>query len=335
MPTMPSAKSPAIKKWIEQFVAHSPPRAKSVVMTLFGDAITPHGGEVWLGSLIELLAPFGISDRLVRTSVFRLAEEGWLDAKREGRRSLYALNASASIRFERAYQRVYAPSDRPWHGKWTLLFATAGGITAAQRVGLRKELLWEGFGMIAPAIFGHPNAESQVLGEILDRVGVRGTVFVCTATEAEMVDGRPLSDLVGQCWQLESVVADYEHYIECFASLPKLLNMKNALDPEQAFVVRTLAIHEFRRVQLHDPQLPLELLPARWPGKTAYDLCHQIYLAAYANAEDYVLETLRREDENAPEAAPYFYQRFGGLPLAKGNVAVTCTVKCDIANEKV
>ena len=298
-------------------MVHSPPRTKSVVMTLFGDAITPHGGEVWLGSLIELLAPFGISDRLVRTSVFRLAEEGWLDATREGRRSLYALNPSSASRFERAYQRVYAPSNRPWQGKWTLLLATSDGITAAQRAGLRKELLWEGFGMITPGIFGHPSADPQVIGEILDRVGVRSIVFVCTASESEMVDGRPLSGLVEQCWQLESVVADYEHYIECFASLQKLLNTKNTPDPEQAFVVRTLAIHEFRRAQLHDPQLPLKLLPARWPGKTAYDLCYQIYNAVYAKAEEYVLQTLRREDENAPEAAPYFYQRFGGLLLEK------------------
>jgi phenylacetic acid degradation operon negative regulatory protein len=310
---MPSTKIPTIKKWIEQFMAHNPPRTKSVVMTLFGDAITPHGGEVWLGSLIELLAPFGISDRLVRTSVFRLAEEGWLDATREGRRSLYALNASSASRFERAYQRVYAPSNRPWQGKWTLLLATSDEITAVQRAGLRKELLWEGFGMIAPGIFGHPSADPQVIGEILERVGVRGNVFVCAASEAEMADGRPLSGLVEQCWQLGSVVSDYEHYIERFASLPKLLSAKNALDPQQAFMVRTLAIHEFRRAQLHDPQLPLELLPAQWPGTTAYDLCYQIYNAVYANAEKYLLDTLRREDENAPQAAPYFYQRFGGL----------------------
>ncbi len=313
-PTMPSTKSPAIKKWIEQFVAHSPPRAKSVVMTLFGDAITPHGGEVWLGSLIELLVPFGISDRLVRTSVFRLAEEGWLEARREGRRSLYALNTSASSRFERAYQRVYAPSDKPWDGQWTMLLATSGGITAEQRAVLRKELLWEGFGMIAQGIFVHPSADAQVLGEILDRVNVRSTVFVCTAAETASVAGRPLSDLVEQCWQLESVITDYEHYLSSFASLPKLLmNKKNPLDPEQAFVLRTVAIHEFRRVQLHDPQLPLALLPPRWPGKTAYDLCHQIYLATYAAAEEHLLATLRREEASAPEAAPYFYQRFGGL----------------------
>lgn len=294
-------------------MAQNPPRTKSLVMTLFGDAITPHGGQVWLGSLIELLAPFGVSDRLVRTSVFRLAEEGWLNATREGRRSLYALNASSLSRFERAYQRVYAPSNRPWQGKWTLLLATSDRITAAQRSGLRKELLWEGFGAIAPSVFGHPSADPEVINEILDRIGVRETVFVCTASNAEIMNGRPLSGLVEECWQLGSVIADYEHYIECFAALPKFLNLKNALAPEQAFVIRTLAIHEFRRAQLHDPQLPPELLPLGWPGKTAYDLCHQIYNSTYSNAEIYLLDTLRQEDDSAPEAAGYFYQRFGGL----------------------
>lgn len=75
-------------------MATDPPRSKSVVMTVFGDSIAPHGGAVWLGSLIELLAPFGISDRLVRTSIFRLADEGWLEARRDGRSSLYTLTDS-------------------------------------------------------------------------------------------------------------------------------------------------------------------------------------------------------------------------------------------------
>ncbi len=292
---------------------NNPPRAKSVVMTLFGDAITPHGGQLWLGSLIDLLTPFGINDRLARTSVFRLAEEGWLDAKREGRRSLYALNPAAQRRFEHAYQRVYTPSDRAWQGQWTLLFATSGAITAQQRAELRKELTWEGFGMIAPAIFIHPSADAEALGEILDRLNVRSSVFVCSASESEQVNGRPLKELIEQCWELGTIMADYQHYLAHFSPVAELLDAKAALDPEQAFVLRTLAIHEFRRVQLHDPQLPLTLLPQDWPGKIAYDLCHQIYNAAYAQAEQYIVDTLRREDENVPQAAPYFFQRFGGL----------------------
>jgi phenylacetic acid degradation operon negative regulatory protein len=311
--TMPSTKAPALKKWISQYTEGNAPRAKSLVMTLFGDVITPHGGKVWLGSLIELLAPFGISDRLVRTSVFRLAEEGWLDAQREGRRSLYALNPAAAPRFERAYQRIYAPSYQEWNGKWTLLFATSGTITAEQRANLRKELLWQGFGMIAPSVFGHPSADTETLEEILDRVGVKGNVFVCNTTESALPAARPLSDLIEQCWELGRVIEDYERLIACFAGIPKLLKARSELDPEQAFVIRTLLIHEYRRMQLHDPQLPLELLPPNWPGKIAYELCRDVYVDTCESAEQYVLDTLRKEDGDAGEAAPYFYQRFGGL----------------------
>ncbi len=108
-------------------------------------------------------------------------------------------------------------------------------------------------------------------------------------------------------------MADYERFIKCGAPLRKLLAARDELDAEQAFVLRTLLIHEFRRVQLHDPLLPLELLPPAWPGKTAYELCQEIYRLTYRSAEEYVLQTLRQEDEQAPDAAPYFYERFGGL----------------------
>ncbi|MEN3297637.1 MAG: phenylacetic acid degradation operon negative regulatory protein [Burkholderiales bacterium] len=302
-----------ITKWIQQCLACDPPRAKSVVVTVFGDSITPRGGAVWLGSLIALLAPFGISDRLVRTSVFRLAEEGWLEASRQGRRSLYTLTASGLRRFERAYQRIYSPGGLHWDGKWTLLLTAPEIISAGQRASLRKELLWEGFGMVAPGVFVHPGGKSAALEEILARVDVTGKVFVCSTEESERVSTRPLSDLVEHCWELAQVVEGYRRFIGSFGPLLKLLNKKGARDPEQAFAIRTLLIHAFRRVQLHDPQLPLELLPKKWPGTAAYELCHEIYQLTYKEAEQYILTTLQREDENVPEAASYFYQRFGGL----------------------
>jgi phenylacetic acid degradation operon negative regulatory protein len=294
-------------------MADDPPRSKSVVMTVFGDSITPRGGAVWLGSLIALLAPFGISDRLVRTSVFRLAEEGWLEAARQGRRSLYALTASGLSRFERAYQRVYAPAGLRWDGSWTLLLTAPEIISAKERASLRKELLWEGFGMLAPGVFAHPGGKTGALEEILARTGVAGKVFVCATEESRHVTSRPLSDLVEHCWDLARVMEGYRHFIACFTPLQKLLRKKGELDPEQAFAIRTLLIHAFRRVQLHDPQLPLELLPKKWPGTAAYDLCHDIYQLTYKKAEEYVWTTLRREDENVPQAAEDFYQRFGGL----------------------
>lgn len=307
---MPSTKSPSIARWIEQHIQDNPPRAKSVVMTVFGDTITPHGGAVWLGSLIELLAPLGINDRLVRTSVFRLAAENWLEARREGRRSLYVLTGSGLRRFERAFRRIYFPSVQ-WHGAWTIVLSSAEILDAAQRSTLRKELLWEGFGNVAPGVFAHPGGKSDALEEILERVGVSGKVFVVSASPSDMVATRPLSDLIAHAWELDSIVERYRGFIKSFETLPALIKKKTSLDPDQAFAIRTLLIHAFRRVQLHDPQFPTELLPADWPGTTAYELCAQIYQSVCDDAERFVAATLQREDQNAGRASDDFHARFG------------------------
>ena len=306
-------KYPSVTKWIEHNLAQDPLRSKSIAMTLLGDAIAPRGGAVWLGSLITLLAPFGLSERLVRTSVFRLAEEGWLEASREGRRSLYTLTAPGLRRLERAYLRIYSPSGGPWDGKWTLVLTAPEIITAAQRAQLRKELQWEGFGIIGPGVFGHPGDKAAALEEILARVKIAGKVFACSVSELNQVSTRPLSDLVAACWELGSVVEGYRQFIDSFEPLLPLLKKKGKLGAEQAFIIRTLLIHTFRRVELHDPQLPLELLPREWPGTTAYEVCREIYQLTYKEAEQYILTTLAREDQHVPDAAPYFYQRFGGL----------------------
>lgn len=294
-------------------LASDPPRSKSVVMTVFGDSIIPRGGKVWLGSLIALLAPFGMNDRLVRTSVFRLAEEGWLEARREGRRSLYTLTESGARRFGTAYKRIYFPAERQWNGKWTLVMIAAGFVSTAQRGMLRKELLWEGFSMIAPGVFAHPTGKEKALTEILTRTDTLGKVFVCSTSESELVEGRPLSDLIERSWELEPVAKGYRQFMERFEPLAQTLRGPEPIDPEQAFVIRTLLIHEFRRLQLQDPQLPLELLPGDWPATAAYALCAEVYQSVYAPAEQHIVETLRKEDEEVIPAAPEFFGRFGGL----------------------
>ncbi|MCX8520970.1 MAG: hypothetical protein ORN28_05465 [Rhodoferax sp.] len=45
---------------------------RSLVATVFGYAVLPRGGRVSLGSIIQLLQPPGVCERLVRTAVFRL-----------------------------------------------------------------------------------------------------------------------------------------------------------------------------------------------------------------------------------------------------------------------
>ncbi|PQP01147.1 phenylacetic acid degradation operon negative regulatory protein PaaX [Massilia phosphatilytica] len=303
---------PTSQQWIDHFIETEPPRSKSLVMTIFGDAIAPHGGRLWLGSLIELVAPLGVTDRLVRTSVFRLVQEGWLVANREGRRSSYALQPDAAPRFARANRRIYAPPGVDWDGRWTLLLAPNGSIDSALRAAVRKELEWEGFAMLAPGLLAHPAADPDGVAEVLGRVDGGGRIFVCAATELPGVGARPLAELVGEGWDLSAVVAGYRRFIDQFTPLPGLLQ-DEAPDPQQAFIVRTLLIHAYRRVQLHDPMLPLALLPQPWPGSEAYALAQAIYRLVWAPAERHLMDVLRREDAGAPEADAGLAERFGGL----------------------
>jgi phenylacetic acid degradation operon negative regulatory protein len=299
--------------WIATFLAADPPRSKSLVMTILGDSIRPHGGISWLGSLIELLAPFGVNDRLLRTSVFRLAQEGWVGAHRDGRRSAYSIMPEAMGRFERANNRIYEPLMMHWDSNWTIVMSPTGSVNAVGRGSLRKQLLWEGYSMMAPGVFIHPASDTEMLEQIMARANLRGKLYIWQASELPGISKRPLRELIDNGWDLSGVINGYQQFITRFEPLLALLDDGPAIAPEQAFVIRTLLIHTYRRVQLHDPHLPVELLPAPWPGVQAYELARQLYRRLYAGAEQHIMLALRREDEQAPEAGPRFYQRFGGL----------------------
>jgi phenylacetic acid degradation operon negative regulatory protein len=240
-------------------------------------------------------------------------QEGWLVANREGRRSSYALQPDAAPRFARANRRIYAPPGVDWDGRWTLLLAPNGSIDSALRAAVRKELEWEGFAMLAPGLLAHPAADPDGVAEVLRRVEGGGRIFVCAATELPGVGARPLAELVREGWDLSAVVAGYRRFIDQFTPLLDVLRGEPEPDPQQAFTVRTLLIHAYRRVQLHDPMLPLALLPQPWPGSEAYALAQAIYRLVWAPAERHLMDVLRREDAAAPAADAGLAERFGGL----------------------
>jgi len=58
---------------------------------VFGDAIVPRGGSVWLGTLLEFFGAIDIDSGVVRTAMSRLAADGWLEREKVGRNSFYRL----------------------------------------------------------------------------------------------------------------------------------------------------------------------------------------------------------------------------------------------------
>lgn len=315
-------KSRVLSQWIADRLTERPLRANSLIITIYGDMITPHGGTVWLGSFIRLVEPLGLNPRMVRTSVFRLSREKWLVSEQIGRRSFYSLTATGRRRFEHAYRRIYDDARIPWDGDWQLVLMPAGGLAPNLRETLRLELLWEGYAAIAPGVMAHPSAQSDALLDILQGTGAHDKVVVLQARTLGTLSSRPLKELVEECWNLGKVAAEYQSFIDQFRTVARALRSAAELDPEQCFVVRALLMHEFRRVQLRDPQLPRQLLPVEWPGDTARKLCRDIYCLCQQKTEEHLMTVLETADGPLPRVAETFYDRFGGIrPEAASKLA--------------
>ena len=50
---MANPQSP-LDRFLSRLLKSDPPRAKSLCVSLLGDALAPHGGAIWLGDLIAV-----------------------------------------------------------------------------------------------------------------------------------------------------------------------------------------------------------------------------------------------------------------------------------------
>ena len=313
----PQAATSATQSLLRRFKAQRPIRGGSLLLTIFGDAIAPRGGVVTLGSLIQLAAPFGLTERLVRTSVARLAQDGWLVARRDGRRSEYRLTAHGQQRFAEATQRIYGKGPASWDGHWTVLVLPPNG--AKHRDTLKDGLRWLGFGQLSPGVFAHPNSNLEQAREWLRDLDVTRNAMLLRSSSADVAVDRAV---VAAGWDLGELARRYRRFVDSFAAVGAALAAPDALTSEAAVVIRTLLIHDYRKIHLQDPLLPPALLPADWVGSSAYELCASLYAQVFGAAEAFLTATASTLDEALPPADANAYERFGSLQLASRSTNV-------------
>src|SRR5947199_9814539 len=66
-------------------------RPQSMMFTIYGDYVIHRGGDVWVGTLIQIAAQFGLSEQAVRSSLSRMSRSGWLLVRPLGNRGYYSL----------------------------------------------------------------------------------------------------------------------------------------------------------------------------------------------------------------------------------------------------
>jgi phenylacetic acid degradation operon negative regulatory protein len=304
----------AIEALLERFRQKSRVQARSLITSVFGDAILPRGGRVWLGSLIQLLQPLDINERLVRTTVFRLVKDEWLQAEAVGRRTDYMLTPAGRRRFEKASRQIYAADSPGWDRRWRLIMAV-GELDARQRERLRRALSWQGFGDTGSGCFIHPSAE---LDMAMDAVAADGLsdllpqLMPLVAVNPKLSPAAEDASLVRQAWDLDELAIAYGNFVARYQPVLNALRQMPAgeVDEQQACLTRILLIHDFRRYLLRDPQLPEVLLPVGWPGNQARLLCKEIYRRLLEPSERHLNKCLQLASGDMPASADWLFGRF-------------------------
>ncbi|GAB2727828.1 phenylacetic acid degradation operon negative regulatory protein PaaX [Halomonas garicola] len=300
-----------LESLVQDFQEKRPLRAGSLIITAYGDIIHPRGGNIWLGSLMKLLHPMRINERLVRTSVYRLVQQDWLQTEKVGRCSYYSVTGTGLRRFQQAFEHVYALSTDDWSGSWCLVFLNQ--LESETRAKVREELKWLSFGSMATGVMEHPRFTRHELMPLLQEWGALDDTIVMQTEPLEQRSPKALRRQVKESWNLDELGLRYKHFLEKFRPLWHELTTYDNLSLQDCTTARLLLIHEYRKILLRDPLLPDELLPGDWEGRSAKQLCRNLYRAIYERSDEHLSSILENASGPLPSPNRGFYRRFGGL----------------------
>ena len=271
-----------------------PSRTGSLAITVFGDAIVPRGGSVWLGTLLAFFETLDIDSGVVRTAMSRLAADGWLARNKVGRNSFYRLADKGRETFDAAMVHVYHPRPPDWTGRFELLLIGNGGDRDVSRDALKDA----GFGSPLPGVWvapsGVPIPESA-----------RGAIRLEVSAEDD--SGRRL---LSESWPLDRIADAYLKFIRTFEPLRQWIDRGEPLSDAEAFTARILMNHHYRRVILRDPLLPAALLPHDWPAAAARRLCRDIFLGLLGPSERWLDRNGSNEAGPLPPPGPGLKRRY-------------------------
>jgi phenylacetic acid degradation operon negative regulatory protein len=261
-----------------------PSRTGKLIITLYGDAIAPRGGSLWLGTLLEVFRAAGVGDGVVRTACSRLAADGWLARCRRGRNSFYALAGRGLAETDAAAPRIYGPLSPPWDGVLTIAVLDPGPL----RDPVREALFAAGWGAVGPLL---------MVGTA--PVAAPGALVFTAAGDASTA-----RELARRAWPLDELAERYHAFLAIFPEgEPPLTGL-------EALIARMLLVHEYRRVVLRDPHLPSALLPPDWPGFAARDRATALYAALHDASEAWLDAHAVAEAGALPRLDPARARRF-------------------------
>ncbi len=213
-------------------------RVWSFVMSIYGDAVMPHGGVISLKGLTIILTRMKIVSGALRTAMSRLARDGWMERFRARNTSFYQISQSMQQTIQQASLQIYAPPQRDyvWQGNWQLAIPHRQTLTPK----ILEDLQQMGFISLHALLYIRFVAPDELLPNKDDIIFMK----------AEADSSNP--NILAMIQQNHKASGHYQNLSRQFQPLIDNLDKGGMLIGLDALVARILLIHYWRRAVLAD-----------------------------------------------------------------------------------
>jgi phenylacetic acid degradation operon negative regulatory protein len=259
---------------------------QDLAVTLMADYTLRTRAWVPSAAIVALLGESGISPAGARTAISRLARRDVLEGSRDGRHSSYRLTQPAAVHLSVGGSWIAASTaqDPPWDGWWTLVAFSLPNELSVERRALRSQLRWLGYAPLYDALWISPSALAPKAAAKFSHHDLGAlTVFRARHVELEANINRHPID----AWDVAGIAREYESFISRWSPLlPRL--RRGEVGGAEAARARTEVMNTYRRFPVLDPELPIRLLPPRWPRQRARELFAAVYDGLAEAAQQHV-----------------------------------------------
>jgi phenylacetic acid degradation operon negative regulatory protein len=216
-------------------------RVWSLLVSVFGDLACGKGEAIDGPVLSAIMAALDIRPEATRVALHRLRNDGWLTSEKLGRTSRHYLTDHGLEQSAAASPRIYGSPDQT-QKEWVFVMLDPKSPDD------RDDMARGGFMYIAPRCY-------------------LGAASVEIPANALRLSGSDAPDWLRDQITPDDLVAGYAALYDILKRLDRDLPKTELLSPLQSAVLRTLIVHNWRRLVLRHPDLPAALYPNRWRGQ--------------------------------------------------------------------
>lgn len=240
------------------------PRPQSLMLSFFAIHVLGRGIAVAAGSLIDVFAQAGVTERAARSTLNRMVSRGLLERHRRGRKTYFGITPRAASVLQEGERRIWHTGavNRDWDGTWTLVGFSLPESWRSRRHDLRSRLVWEGFGPLQNGMWVAPGTVD--VPALVEGLGLDACLNVFRgALVSEPTDARTVLETA---FDIQGIAKGYCAFLDRWGGAAP------AKGAAVGVALQLLLHADWLELVRRDPHLPAEHLPADWPAGRAEEV---------------------------------------------------------------